>query len=45
MDGRVHGISSLRVVDASIFPDAVSVATNVTTIAVAERIADLISKS
>ncbi len=40
LEGRVHGLSALRVVDASIFPDTVSVATNVTTIAVAERLAD-----
>ena len=39
-EGRVHGTEGLRVVDASIFPDAISVATNVTTIAVAEHIAE-----
>jgi choline dehydrogenase len=39
-EGRVHGLEGLRVVDASIFPDAISVATNVTTIAVAEHIAE-----
>ncbi|MET4076500.1 GMC family oxidoreductase N-terminal domain-containing protein [Hymenobacter sp. UYCo722] len=40
LEGRVHGLSALRVIDASIFPDTVSVATNLTTIAVAERLAD-----
>ncbi|HEB3530109.1 TPA: GMC family oxidoreductase N-terminal domain-containing protein [Burkholderia cenocepacia] len=39
LDGRVHGIHNLRVIDASIFPDAISVATNITTIAAAEHIA------
>ena len=43
LEGRVHGVRDLRVIDASIFPDAISVATNVTTIAVAEHIASLIS--
>ncbi|NVE01467.1 GMC family oxidoreductase [Massilia sp. BJB1822] len=38
-EGKVHGLTGLRVVDASIFPDVPSVATNVTTIAAAERIA------
>jgi len=45
LDGKVHRVESLRVVDASIFPDIISVATNITTIAVAERIADSILKS
>jgi choline dehydrogenase len=40
LEGRVHGLTGLRVVDASIFPDAISVATNITTIAVAEHIAE-----
>jgi choline dehydrogenase len=37
--GNVKGIGGLRVVDASIIPDIPSVATNVTTIMVAEHIA------
>ncbi|NVZ24689.1 GMC family oxidoreductase N-terminal domain-containing protein [Pseudomonas gingeri] len=41
LQGRVHGITGLRVVDASIFPDAMSAATNVTTIAAAEHIASM----
>jgi choline dehydrogenase len=41
MQGRVHGLKGLRVVDASIFPDAMSAATNVTTIAAAEHIATM----
>lgn len=41
--GAVHGVSHLRVVDASILPDIPSVATNVTTIMVAERIAARLS--
>jgi choline dehydrogenase len=44
LEGQVHHVESLRVVDASIFPDIISVATNVTVIAIAERIADKISK-
>lgn len=38
LDGRVRGVTGLSVIDASIFPDAISVATNVTTIAVAEHL-------
>jgi choline dehydrogenase len=41
--GKVRGIEALRVVDASILPDIPSVATNVTTIMVAERIATKLS--
>ncbi len=40
--GSVRGVSGLRVVDASILPDIPSVPTNVTTIMVAERIAERI---
>jgi choline dehydrogenase len=43
MQGRVHGLKGLRVVDASIFPDAMSAATNVTTIAAAEHIASMMA--
>ena len=39
LDGRVRGVTGLSVIDASIFPDAISVATNVTTIAMAEHLA------
>ncbi len=43
LEGRVHGLQGLRVIDASIFPDAISVATNITTIAVAEHLAQRIA--
>jgi choline dehydrogenase len=41
--GKVRGVEALHVVDASILPDIPSVATNVTTIMVAERIAAKLS--
>jgi choline dehydrogenase len=37
--GAVRGVSNLRVIDASIMPDIPSIATNVTTIMLAEKIA------
>lgn len=40
--GLVYGIKNLRVVDASIFPDVPSTATNLTVIMTAEKIADKI---
>ena len=40
--GRVRGVPGLRVVDASIFPTIPCSNTNLPTIMVAERIADLI---
>jgi choline dehydrogenase len=42
---RVHGIAGLRVADASVMPDIVSVNTNATVVAIAERAADLILKA
>jgi choline dehydrogenase len=41
-DCRVHGLTNLRVVDASIFPSIPQAMTNAATIAVAERASDII---
>lgn len=41
LKANVYGVEGLKVVDASIMPDVPSVATNVTTIAIAERVASL----
>ena len=41
LQGNVRGVGRLRVVDASIFPDTISVATGLTVIAVAEHVASL----
>jgi choline dehydrogenase len=43
--GNVYKVKGLRVVDASIFPDAVSAAPNPTVIMAAEKIADQIKDS
>ena len=43
-NGRVHGLSGLRVADASIMPDCIRANTNVTTMMIGERIADLVSQ-
>lgn len=42
--GRVHGLQSLRVVDASIMPDCIRANTNLTTMMIAERVADFIHR-
>jgi choline dehydrogenase-like flavoprotein len=39
--GQVHGVTGLRVVDASIMPDCVRANTNATTMMIGERMADL----
>jgi choline dehydrogenase len=41
---RVHGVTGLRVVDASVFPAVTSGNTNTPTTMVAERAADLIKE-
>jgi len=41
---RVHGINGLRVIDASVMPDVVRANTNATTIMVAEKAAEWITK-
>ena len=43
-NGRVHGLSGLRVADASIMPDCIRANTNVTTMMIGERISDLIAE-
>jgi choline dehydrogenase len=39
---RVHGLESLRVIDASVMPDVIRANTNATTIMIAERVSDWI---
>ena len=43
--GNVHGIKNLRVADASIMPDCPRANTNVPTMMIGEKIADLIKNS
>jgi choline dehydrogenase len=42
--GKVHGLRNLRVVDASIMPHCVRANTNVTSMMIGERVADLIRR-
>ena len=42
--GKVHGLQSLRVVDASVMPDVIRANTNATTIMIAEKVADFIKE-
>lgn len=42
--GRVHGLEGLRVVDASIMPDCIRANTNVTSMAIGERVAELMRR-
>jgi 5-(hydroxymethyl)furfural/furfural oxidase len=42
VEGRVHGVANLRVVDASLMPSLPSANTNIPTIMMAEKIADAI---
>jgi choline dehydrogenase len=39
--GRVHGLENLRVADAAIMPDCVRANTNITSMVIGERVADL----
>ena len=42
--GKVRGVEGLRVADASIMPDCIRANTNVTTMVIGERVADLIGQ-
>ncbi|MEZ4860739.1 MAG: mycofactocin system GMC family oxidoreductase MftG [Caldilineaceae bacterium] len=42
--GKVHGLEGLRVADASIMPDCIRANTNVTSMVIGERLADLIQQ-
>ena len=43
-EGRVHGVDGLRIADASIMPDCVRANTNCTSMAIGERIAELMRR-
>ena len=42
--GKVHGLTGLRVVDASIMPDCIRANTNVTTMVIGEQVSDFIKQ-
>ena len=42
--GKVHGLQSLRVIDASVMPDCIRANTNATTIMIAEKMAEFIKE-
>ncbi|GJJ12626.1 hypothetical protein Clacol_006869 [Clathrus columnatus] len=42
---RVHGVSNLRIADASVFPDILSTHLQATVVAVAEKCADMVKKA
>ncbi len=42
--GKVHGVKGLRVVDASIMPDCIRANTNVTSMVIGERVAELMKQ-
>ena len=42
--GKVHGLNNLRIADASIMPDCIRANTNVTVMAIGEKISDFIKE-
>ena len=43
--GKIHGLTNIRIADASIMPDCIRANTNATTIVIGERIAESIIQS